>query len=365
MTGPSSEEMAVEKIMRNDAKQGPDRFPELLMAGWRADTKLLSDAALTAAVCDMRFVPHDLKLFDHVTGGPRQEMGAKGTIDSDATKKQILGLKEGPFVLCNQGGISAVHVARHLVPIMPVPFVMVTTYSAGNAGPGIFKEFPPPNLISWYTWNKVSNAEKIVGLPMGLSWHHHVEAVEQARQEVFKNGTVFPTKNGRALVCLSDYRETERMERLKILKMAKESWGHFADVYPYRLMVRNYFRKNELGRESTRPSFYHLLARYSFVIVGFGPGSDTNLIWEALYFGVIPILCRGARGDYVSTFRSTYAKLPVIEVDGWENLSDPGLTTTILSNKSVVENLDFSRLSLDYWVSRIRDEAGDKPEHAR
>jgi hypothetical protein len=86
-------------------------------------------------------------------------------------------------------------------------------------------------------------------------------------------------------------------------------------------------------------------AGYAFVVSPHGNGLDCHRTWEALVLGCIPIV-KSSRID------GLYEGLPVLIVDSWRSVSIELLRATIGDFKRL--EFDYERLSLQYWVDRIR-----------
>jgi hypothetical protein len=67
-------------------------------------------------------------------------------------------------------------------------------------------------------------------------------------------------------------------------------------------------RKDPHGR--TQIEYYTDIRRSRFVLCPEGVGTDTHRIYEALYFGAVPVVLRNSLSSF-------YEKLPICIVDKW------------------------------------------------
>jgi hypothetical protein len=78
-----------------------------------------------------------------------------------------------------------------------------------------------------------------------------------------------------------------------------------------------------------------------------GKGMDCYRTWEALTFGVIPIVLRTNHMD------SIYNDLPVLIVDDLNEISEEFLENEFKKLMQNVKNYNFNKLTSSYWIDFI------------
>jgi len=96
-----------------------------------------------------------------------------------------------------------------------------------------------------------------------------------------------------------------------------------------------------------RLSYLESLRRYSFTVCPVGNGVDTHRLWEVLYMGGIPIIKRNA------ILESLLVELPHLLVDDWNQITDDAFLRDSWEMISSVQNYNFSKLKVDYWINLI------------
>lgn len=93
---------------------------------------------------------------------------------------------------------------------------------------------------------------------------------------------------------------------------------------------------------------YKTYTEYAFVVSPFGRAMDCYRTWEALVMGAIPIVRR-------SPLVPMYEGLPVAIVDEWSEITSARLAEWVERfNDLVMDETTTERLTLEYWLRRIR-----------
>jgi hypothetical protein len=129
--------------------------------------------------------------------------------------------------------------------------------------------------------------------------------------------------------------------RAAVRRMAREHWQAFA------LIAGGAAVEEECGAgEMTDQGYVDLVARSAFTLSWPGLGWDCFRTWEALYLGSIPVLKKtGGALDRL------YDGLPVLYVDGWEQVTRQLLLDT-LQNFST-RTFNFDKLTQQWWNDQI------------
>jgi hypothetical protein len=110
--------------------------------------------------------------------------------------------------------------------------------------------------------------------------------------------------------------------------------------------IQNVIFGETVFSETGRVQYLSNLRSNSFVVCPEGNGVDTHRLWETLYMGGIPIV---QKNNYM---KSLLLELPVIQVNHWNQLSDPEFLHkewTLIQNRAH----NYESLRLQYWLDLI------------
>ncbi len=145
------------------------------------------------------------------------------------------------------------------------------------------------------------------------------------------NKTVFLSQsNDLVYGCFST--STNQKERLPLAKLLTET-NHIFEVPSF--------------SAEGRLSYLESLRRYAFTACPVGNGVDTHRLWEVLYMGGIPIIKKNA------ILESLLVGLPFVLVDDWKQIIDENFLRDSWEKLSSVQNYNFAKLKLDYWINLI------------
>jgi hypothetical protein len=182
---------------------------------------------------------------------------------------------------------------RNIHPYIKAHYKLITH----NSDRTIEKEdlaFIDEKIIRWFAHNALVSHPKLTPIPIGLenvSYHEwgDIEIIQQIR----KTST---TKTNRILFGFTV--GTNPAGRAPVLNALRATAA--ADEIKDRLNPKRYFEK---------------LKTYKFVAAPAGNGPDTHRVWEALLFGVIPVVQRSPMYEYFQKIG-----LPVLMIDDWNEL---------------------------------------------
>jgi hypothetical protein len=110
------------------------------------------------------------------------------------------------------------------------------------------------------------------------------------------------------------------------------------------------FGPNTFSRGRSQDDFLTEVYCSRFVACPCGMGFDTHRVWEALTLGRIPIL---ERHSHIGGLLATYADLPVLLVDKWEDVTQELLEKSWKDMASKAASYKYEKLVKAYWVDFI------------
>ena len=285
-----------------------------------------------------------LKSCDHHT---RQIVSGLAELDADLLKS----VKEGDSVYIT---LEALHgFCETFLPTLQTRIVLVTgdtdKYISDKAYLGnYFSDYnitwyqpilDNPFIVKWFVTNCMLEHPKIVHLPYGLDYHTLAERdiypwgkkaspVQQETEllEVVHSAAHFT--NRRKPIYSNFHFNYQRGDRREAM-----------DEIPSDLI---YYEPGQL----TRNDSFRNQSEFVFIASPWGNGPDCIRTWEGLILGCIPIVKR-------SPMCAVFDDLPVLIVDKWSDVTEQLLLETIrrLSTMSFM----YEKLTLEYWVKRIKD----------
>ena len=267
-----------------------------------------------------------------------------------ATPRHIFLSMRAPFLAIN-------YFASEVLPQLTSPFVLVSgsedvtlpgqtdkrwrTFNDDESG-AIKRILDHKMLRRWFTENLVDNSDsRFAPLPTGLVF----EDGDASHQIAV--GTP-PSLFDRPLRILCGHRVRDGAQwllRKKVTAIAENEWAQWCTVTDGELPIDKYLR---------------LMMSHAFVLCVEGGGVDPSpKAWQAILYGAIPIIRRGAHS-------SAYQELPVAFVDDWTpdaitRKRLEGWRRDLAPAHAGPENrLDtLRRLGLDYWWDKVERAARD------
>lgn len=178
----------------------------------------------------------------------------------------------------------------------------------------------PQCISEWYSINVNYVHESLIPIPLGLSNDY---SRKNLLYEDYKNLT---TGKEKQTYIYSNFQvNTNYFHRVKVKNRLKDN--------PIVIFDDPKLEKNK---------YIQNLMLYKYVVAPLGNGADSHRIWETLYAGSIPIVF------YSPTF-TTLKNLPHIYID---NISQ--LKNTRIIDDTNFEKFNFDKLSVDWWLKKIR-----------
>jgi hypothetical protein len=184
----------------------------------------------------------------------------------------------------------------------------------------------PYNLVHWYTQNLNFKHEKVSPLPIGFEnpfWHPW-------KEEIILNSK--PSRKRIPAPFAQFNPVTNKQDRGLVLNLIT------------RKQVTAYIFNCINGQNFE--TYVENMNTYTYCLCPRGNGIDTHRIWEALYFGCIPIVKRHITHEFEH-------ELPIIFVDDWEELDDNYISK---EKEKLNNNFDSPILSMKYWADKIYKE---------
>ncbi|KAL1507661.1 hypothetical protein AB1Y20_007278 [Prymnesium parvum] len=199
-----------------------------------------------------------------------------------------------------------------------------------------------PKLRHWWAVdNEVLDNAKVDSIPLGV-------------MDAFEIGIRGDPSSVSFHANSSDYIATLRASHAQ----PKERWlmMQMSDTHPERRLVRAAFKskwgdgevritQERSGRMSVR-KYLMLLGQHKFVLSPRGNGLDAHRTWEALLVGAIPIVRS-------SQLNPLYARLPVLVVKRWEDVTPTLLRNFYAQVQSRLPLYHYERLFADYWIGEV------------
>jgi hypothetical protein len=253
-----------------------------------------------------------------------------------------------------------------VVPQLERSFILVS----GNSDHTTPTDFPSaarlledPKCLAWFSQNCISQDgspvyhPKLHQMPIGIDYH--TLTFPRGEHEWGKSGVPPLQQEEELRAVLSTMKPLEETSYKAITNF------HLAmDSPPRRAMFRKpiyHILKQNSNiiwlPQQPRLQFWKECNEYAFVISPFGNGLDTHRTWEVLALGRVPIVCK-------SPLNQVFEGLPFIEVEDWNIITEEWLKEqhSMIVQKMKNNEYKLERLTLAYWVSRIKKEASNDNE---
>ena len=202
-----------------------------------------------------------------------------------------------------------------------------------------------PKIIRWFSQNCVASHSKLEPIPIGLdyhtmtvqdhSWGPRTDPLVQERllNLIVSKSLPFWERNQ---IAYSNFHFSMNTKFAYDRRDAKKEISTECVYFEPNKIIRVKSWKNQ--------------SEFSFVISPHGNGLDCHRTWEALCLGCIPIV-------KTSALDSLYNGLPVWIVQSWTDISLESMSRVVqdFKRKHMAGEFQYERLSLDYWMDRIRN----------
>ena len=267
----------------------------------------------------------------------RKPISSSPDIDADLLERHAHGRS---IYVCTD---ALINFATHFLPRIELPFVLVsgdgdTAVSVELLNhPEIAALLDSKLLVSWFAQNLSATHPKLQHLPIGLDYHTMwerpgawgISAMSAIAQEntLFNTLASAPSFGDRYMNAYCNWRPVP-------------GWGDREDCYAKIDRSICLFESGSVSRAST----WQRQTEFMYVISPEGIGMDCHRTWEAILLGCVPIVKRNA-------VTSLYAKLPMIVVDGWNEVNQELMHD--FSRRLASQNFDFSILFREHWLRKI------------
>lgn len=185
-------------------------------------------------------------------------------------------------------------------------------------------------IIHWFAQNLLFKNPKVTVLPIGLENLHY-----------FRNG----------IVSIFDKIQSVKIEKKDRVLVGFTVNTNFAE----RSVALDSLRKCSCVDEIKNPlksKFYlRLLNKYKFVASPPGNGIDCIRTWEALYLRTVPIVKNSINAELIKDLG-----LPIWVVNDYNELNKTSEDELREKYGNLMEDVNWSYLSMDYWIKKIKDE---------
>ena len=219
---------------------------------------------------------------------------------------------------------------QDVLPSVKVPFVLVTHQGDVNIKGAFHKKIADnPMVLHWFAQNSVLKSDKVTCLPIGLedAWRHNA-------------GTVRDFKNKRLI---------NHSKKPKILFGFSLATNPESRAPCFMALAKN---KNaeQIFLQPCGHIYRKTLSRFMFVASPAGNGLDCHRTWEAIYFGVVPIVEDNAMNRY---FKSLSLPVVLINPKNWAELKEwTEESMTALYNKTISSSSKDAAF-LPFWIKKF------------
>ena len=262
--------------------------------------------------------------------------------------------KEGiPFSCSFVGDLDRFVIGDKKELLLNHPFAFVS----GAADTKIPCEFPHahkllenPFLRAWWTQNRSIIHPKIHALPVGLDYH----SVEEGRAPHWAEKAS----------AVSQEEDLEMIIKASPPLEAREIKGYcnfhlnlgWVPERKLALRLPEQSSLSILNQWIPRKETWRQMSHHAFVLSPWGVGMDCHRTWEALILGCIPIV-------NMSAMNEMFEGLPVWFVDDWRQVTQETMHSVLEQFRG--KTFQWEKLTLAYWMDRIRKSIGREITYAR
>lgn len=227
-----------------------------------------------------------------------------------------------------------------VLPLLQHPFELITS-EGDNSVPGTIqnaarKILASPLLLAWFTQNYDGSLShpKLHPIPIGLDLHTRYEGL-------------WATES------------LENLAEMKKLRKAGKTSNRSSDFWipPWSSDNIERSRSIQAVRNCLQPKpfqsgklpikeLWKKYTEYRFGLSPPGNGLDCHRTWEMLFFGMIPIVKKSALDPL-------YKGLPVLVVEDWSELCNPGFLQDSYANLSRLLPADDSIVTMQYYKRKV------------
>lgn len=231
-------------------------------------------------------------------------------------------INENSIIFCNTLTLKSLF--NHLNKIEDLNNIKLITHQTDVEINEKLFNLKPKCISEWYSTNVNYDNESLISIPLGVGNDFQVNQINTSTEFVDIKLDEFDVK---PQLYLNFKKSTNYSERSNLYEQFSKK--PFVKIDEPDLSLSEY--KEQMNKSS-------------FILSPFGNGIDTHRIWEALYFGKIPIT------KFHKNFNS-FDELPILFVNDYEEVTEDLLTSFI---SKISKNLfSLEMLDISYWQKKI------------
>ncbi len=231
-------------------------------------------------------------------------------------------INENSIVFCNTLTLKSLF--NHLNKIEDLNNIKLITHQTDIEINEKLFNLKPRCVSEWYSTNVNYNNESLISIPLGVGNDFQVNQINTSTEIVDIKLDEFDVK---PQLYLNFKKSTNYSERSNLYEQFSKK--PFVKIDEPDLSLGEYIEQ---------------MKKSSFILSPLGNGVDTHRIWEALYFGKIPIT------KFHKNFTS-FDELPILFVNDYEEVNEDLLTSFI---SKISKNLfSLEMLDISYWQKKI------------
>jgi hypothetical protein len=257
-------------------------------------------------------------MFDYINGNRFLEI-ADFAIDSDNKNLTMQMYKKNAIIYCKTDFLS---ILFNYLKLSGRKYILISHMSDISITKESF-ESKPNCIVKWFAENAIYDHSNLISIPIGIENHKGKSKGKFTNHKWLEDNINNLKNNIKEYNLYCNWDSGTNSSRAKITSILKEK--KLPIIEEYGLDYITYCTN---------------MSKNKFVVCPPGYGIDTHRLWEALYMGCIPIVLKHRIYQYYD--------LPIIQVNGWEEI------TPELLNKPISTNTE--QLYMTYWKRRIIEE---------
>ena len=217
---------------------------------------------------------------------------------------------------------------KNVHPQITSKYILITHNSDYNIKDSDLN-FIDDKIIHWYAQNVIAKHTKLTPIPIGINNYYLYNLSSPRLYNKFRK-TLSEQKNRIIFGFSVGTNIKERQPALDFLNGLKT-----AD----KIRGKNYPR-----------TYMALIKKYKFIAAPNGNGLDDPRRWQALYFGIVPIVTKSEAMDYFKSLG-----LPFYIINNWEELNKFEENDLKELYEKLMSNKNDEPLFLDYWEKMIKN----------
>ncbi len=235
-------------------------------------------------------------------------------------QKNQISISSESIIFCINTSLDILF--HHVKKLNINDLVLITNQTDERVSKRIFNKLPK-QFSEWYSINVDYDHKSLHPIPLGIS-NGYEKSLSFAENNLTIDADLFNKEKQNLLYLSFEDRTNIRL---------RSGLKSYFQKYEWAKIINN---KNELNE------YENDLKNSNFVLCPQGNGIDTHRIWEALYFGAIPIV-KSQVG------LNKFKKLPILYVEKFSDVTEDLLLSFL--NNLIVDNLE--QIEFQYWQEQI------------